>query len=214
MFTPPSDSTAHAGYASAADEQSDSSPAAPSPSTTSDRDVKPFSVSSAGAFPSGGTKEGAGEADAGMHCKVSPDGRSKTWTTIGQDQAGKDHPFMQKVVRYKSSTGLTVVNKTQTHWTLATSKDGKTRHVHYQTTLDEAVYDASGREYSHHKRSYNGSFDTDKPLPFESPSPSAGSGGVGWDSDDQARKRRDEDRNASRQARAPVVQHLDKPDAR
>ncbi|RDS81687.1 hypothetical protein DWU98_10735 [Dyella monticola] len=169
MFIPSSDSRAHAGYVSAADEQADLSPAAPNPFTAPGRGSQPFAVFSATAFPTGGTQKGWGEADSATHAYVSPDGRSKTWTTIGQDRARKNHPFMQKVVQFKSSSGLTVVDKTRTHWTIATSKDGKTRDVHYQTTLDEAVYDTNGRECAHHKRSFNGSFETDQPLPFEPP---------------------------------------------
>ncbi|HTV84974.1 MAG TPA: hypothetical protein VME63_06195 [Dyella sp.] len=126
-------------------------------------DNKPFSTSPETAFPTAGdTKK--------SYC-VSPDGRSKTWTAVGQDASGPRHPFLKRTFQFTSADGVTTIKTTEIHWTIAPSKDGKTRSVRYETTQDDRLYDRSGRELvPHRKSSFKGSFENDgKPLPFEEP---------------------------------------------
>lgn len=126
-------------------------------------DNKPFSTSPGTPFPLC--------SDPKKSYCISPDGRSKTWITVGQDKSGPRHPFLKRTFQFTSPEGITTVKTVETHWTITPSKDGKTRSVRYETIQDDHTYDKSGRElFAHHQKSFKGSFENDgKPLPFEEP---------------------------------------------
>jgi hypothetical protein len=137
--------------------------AAPGRSTVHTRGNKPFSTSPGKPFPPAGHPR--------KTCFVSPDGRSKTWSTVGQDTSGPQHPFMKRTYQFTSPEGITTIKTVETHWTITPSKDGKTRNVRYQTTQDDRMFDRSGRALGPHRRqSHQGSFaDEGQRLPFEQP---------------------------------------------
>jgi hypothetical protein len=104
-------------------------------------------------------------------CFVSPDGRSRSWSTVGRDKSGPQHPFMKRTFQFTSPEGITTIKTVETHWTITPSKDGKSRNVRYETTQDDRMFDRSGRALGpHRKQSHQGFFaDEGQRLPFELP---------------------------------------------
>jgi hypothetical protein len=145
---------------------------------------QPFSASPGAAFPSAGKPKQS-------YC-VSPDGRSRTWTTVGQDQPGAQHPFLKRTFQFTSPDGITTVRTLDIHWAITPSKDGKTRSVRYETNQDDRTYDKTGRELApHHKKSFKGSFQNDgSALPFEEPLRCAWHHDTHRPDDEQAKARR------------------------
>ena len=147
---------------------------------------QPFATSAGAGFPASATPKKS-------YC-VSPDGRSRTWTTIGQDRSGPQHPFLRRTFQFTAPNGLTTVRTLEIHWTITPSKDGKHRHVRYETTQDDHVYDRSGRELApHRKQSFKGAFENDgNKLPFEEPQRCAWPRDTHQRDDAQARAREQE----------------------
>jgi hypothetical protein len=141
-------------------------------SSTPVNDNKPYSVSPGPGFKSSrGTQESSDEVASTTKLCASPDGSFKELTTVGQDQPGKNHPFMIKTSTFKTFNGDTIINRKELHWTIKPSKDGKARTVDYKVTLDRRIYDSYGRETaSSHLAPVQGTFSNDgAPLLFEQP---------------------------------------------
>jgi hypothetical protein len=134
-------------------------------------DNKPYALSPGQGFESSrGTKECSDEVPSTTKSCASPDGSFQQQTTVGQDKPGKDHPFMIKTSRSTTSNGSTVINRSEFHWAITPSKDGKTRFVDYKMTLDRQVYDRYGGEISSSHQPFQGTFKNDgQALPFEQP---------------------------------------------
>lgn len=165
-------------------------------------DNKPYSVSPGPDFNAlRGTKECSDDAAPTTKVCASPDGSFKELTTIGQDQPGKNHPFMIKTSMFKTFNGGTIVNRKELHWAIKPSKDGKTRTVDYRVTLDKHVYDRYGRETaSSHLNPVHGTFNNDgSPLLFEQPVRCPWSRDEAQSSDEES-KRRDRHVRARRTA--------------
>jgi hypothetical protein len=135
-------------------------------------DRKPYSMSPGPGFAApAGAKLAANATPSTTRLFAQPDGSFKEWNTLGQDQPGKDHPFMIKTSRFTCSDGSTLINRSEFHWTIRPSKDGKSRMVDYRMTRDQHIYDRSGREtLSTRQGTFAGTFKNDgQALPFEKP---------------------------------------------